>query len=289
MFTRSRLFIGMALLLSFIIVPAVFAGGWAVVVVDDLPVTAKAGETLTIGFTVLQHGRTPASGLTPTITFTLPKEEQFTVNAEGTDKAGHYSAIVTFPREGEWNWSIDAYSFPQAMPVISVAAPVAAVQPVDAKAIPSPILLRVAALAIGLVGLILLFRTKSRIAMAFTTVCLVVGVATFIPGVAVPKAEAQNDFPVKAADESSISQVELGRRLFIAKGCITCHFNSKAATSGYVTIDMGAPDLTEFSASPEVLRLRLKDPSSVKSDTEMPNLDLSEAEIEALIAFINSK
>lgn len=124
--------------------------------------------------------------------------------------------------------------------------------------------------------------------MAFTTVCLMVGFATFIPGVTVPKAEAQNDLPVKAADESFISQVELGRRLFIAKGCITCHVNSKAATSGYVTIDMGAPNLSTFSASPKTLFLRLKNPTSVKSDTQMPDLKLSEAEIEALIAFINS-
>jgi cytochrome c1 len=47
--------------------------------------------------------------------------------------------------------------------------------------------------------------------------------------------------------------------------------------------------LSNFSASPEALRLRLKDPASVKSDTWMPNLNLSDAEIEALIAFINSK
>ena len=52
---------------------------------------------------------------------------------------------------------------------------------------------------------------------------------------------------------------------------------------------MGAPNLSKFSASPEALRLRLKDPASVKSDTNMPNLDLAEDEIEALIAFINSK
>jgi cytochrome c1 len=33
----------------------------------------------------------------------------------------------------------------------------------------------------------------------------------------------------------------------------------------------------------------LKDPALVKSDTQMPNLNLAEDEIEALIAFINSK
>jgi cytochrome c peroxidase len=76
--------------------------------------------------------------------------------------------------------------------------------------------------------------------------------------------------------------VELGRDLFIAKGCITCHYNSRAGSSSeYWTIDMGAPDLSKFSANPEIIFMRLKDPSSVKSDTKMPNLDLKKAEIEA--------
>jgi hypothetical protein len=52
---------------------------------------------------------------------------------------------------------------------------------------------------------------------------------------------------------------------------------------------MGAPDLSNFSASPEVLRLRLQDPRLVNSNTQMPDLNLSDAEIEALIAFINFK
>ncbi len=58
----------------------------------------------------------------------------------------------------------------------------------------------------------------------------------------------------------------------------------------YWTMDVkGATNLSSFSASPEILRIRLKDPSAAKSDTQMPQLNLSEAEIEALIAFINSK
>ena len=51
---------------------------------------------------------------------------------------------------------------------------------------------------------------------------------------------------------------------------------------------MGAPNLSIFTASPEVLRIRLKNPRDAKSDTQMPDLGLSGAEIEALIAFINS-
>jgi cytochrome c2 len=99
-------------------------------------------------------------------------------------------------------------------------------------------------------------------------------------------AKAKSQF----STDASLSQVELGRRLFLAKGCITCHSNSKASgTTQYTTISMGAPDLSKFSASPEALRLRLQDPTQVKSDTMMPNLGLSGPEIEALIAFINSK
>jgi hypothetical protein len=52
---------------------------------------------------------------------------------------------------------------------------------------------------------------------------------------------------------------------------------------------MGAPNLTDYSAHPEVLYIRLKDPSAAKSDAKMPNLELKKAEIEALIAFINTK
>jgi len=37
-----------------------------------------------------------------------------------------------------------------------------------------------------------------------------------------------------------------------------------------------------------LLRIHLKNPADAKSDTQMPNLNLSEEEIEALIAFINS-
>jgi hypothetical protein len=56
-----------------------------------------------------------------------------------------------------------------------------------------------------------------------------------------------------------------------------------------LTIGNGAPDLSTYSAHPEVLFIRLKDPVAAKSDAKMPNLELKETEIEALIAFINSK
>jgi hypothetical protein len=102
--------------------------------------------------------------------------------------------------------------------------------------------------------------------------------------------EAQGKGSSELSVESSPAQIELGRQLFLAKGCITCHYNTRAADRDeYWTIDIGAPDLSNYSAHPEVLFIRLKDPVAAKSDAKMPNLELKETEIEALIAFINSK
>ena len=295
MFNRFRISIALALLLSIVLVIPAFAGGWAVITLDELPTGVVAGEPLTIGFTVLQHGKTPMDGLDPTITATLSKSETFVVYAEPDGEPGHYAATLTFPTEGNWNWSIRAFSMEQAMPALSVAAPIAAPvsqQPVAATAPISAVsIVRVLALVIGLAGLVVAYQRKSRLAVGLTAVCLLVGLGSFVTGSGVPESvEAQSKSAVEAASAPSISQVELGRQLFLAKGCITCHYNSRAASeSDYWTIDMGAPNLSKFSASPEALRLRLKDPASVKSDTQMPNLGLKETEIEALIAFINSK
>ena len=116
----------------------------------------------------------------------------------------------------------------------------------------------------------------------WTMLCLLVGVASFVTGSSLPvRVEAAN---------SSISQVELGRQLFIAKGCITCHVNTKASLgTEYWIIDMGAPNLSKFSADAGYLDKWLFNPSALKPATQMPNLHLSESERAALIAFINSK
>ncbi len=306
MFSRFRIALGLTLLLAFVFAVPVFAGGWAVITLDELPTGVVAGEPLTIGFTVLQHGKTPMTDLHPTITTNLYKEKEIVVNAEPEGKSGHYTATLTFPKEGKWRWSIQAFTMDQAMPVISVGAPVvvSASQPamkteLETASISPLLIVRVLALAIGLVGLVVAFRRKSRWAMALTAFCLLVGLASFITGTSQTLAlsrvegsgvEAQSKSSSEALSDIAISQIELGRQLFIAKGCITCHVNSKAArASEYWTIETGAPNLSKFSAHPDVLRMRLNDPSSVKSDTKMPKLELSDAEIEALIAFINSK
>jgi len=296
MFLRSRIAIGLALLLVLGLAIPVFAGGWAVVTLDELPSNVVAGEPLTIGFTVLQHGRTPLTNLEPTVTAKLSFAEKLVVYAGPEGKPGHYMATLTFPKEGKWEWSIQAFTMDQPMPVLTVAAPSAVsasrgVKTESADAIISPLwIVRMLALGIGLIGLVVAFRRKSRLAVALTAFCLLAGFALLMAGAGIASGLEAQSKSSEGLSESSPAQVELGRQLFIAKGCVTCHINTKIPRdmTGSITFGMGS-NLSNFSANAEVLRLRLKDPSSVKSDTQMPNLNLSDAEIEALIAFINSK
>ena len=296
---KFRIALGIALLLSLVVTIPAFAGGWAVITLDELPTDVVAGEPLTIGFTVLQHGITPMDGLAPIVTVTQLKGEQLAFRAESDDKPGHYTATLTFPQEGSWEWSIQAFSMDQRMPALNVAATAAVVAPVNEPvskaesklASLTPLLLfRALTFGVALIGLLFAFQRKSRLAGMVAGLSLVVGIGTFMMGSATPQVEAQSKSVSEISVESSPAQAELGRQLFIAKGCITCHYNDRAASRNeYWTIEMGAPDLSNYSSAPEILFIRLKDPASAKSDTKMPDLGLKETEIEALIAFINSK
>lgn len=299
MFYRSRIALVTALLLSLVFAVPALAGGWAVITLDELPTNVVSGEPLTIGFTVLQHGKTPMTDLSPIIVANLHKDTEFKVIAEAEGEPGHYTATLTFPKEGEWSWSIQAFTMDQKMPMLMVAAPAVAAPPVveETAAMPSAspmILVSAAVLALGLAGAVVGYRRKSRPVLALTALCLLAGVILLIAGAGATsevEAQAQSEVMIeKAEGEAALSQVEYGRQLFIAKGCITCHVNTRAASrSEYWTIEMGATNLSNFSASPEILFIRLKDPSAAKSDTQMPNLELKKEEIEALVAFINSR
>lgn len=298
MISKFRISLVLALALALALAIPALAGGWAVITLDELPAGVVAGEPFTVGFTVLQHGRTPMADLDPVIIARSGKEE-IKVFVKEQGKPGHYAVDMTLPSEGEWEWTIQAFSMEQKMPVLSVAAPAVAAanapevktQPVETTSVSPLMIVRALALGIGLIGLVFVFRKKSRFAVALTAFSLLVGVGSFMVGSNVPAVEAESAPSSKPARDASISQVELGQQLFVAKGCITCHVNTKVPNSSdYWTINPeGATDLSNFSGSPEILRIRLKDPSAAKSNTQMPQLILSEAEIEALIAFINSK
>lgn len=297
MVTRSYIAIGLALSFALILAIPVLAGGWAVITLDELPSNVMAGKQLTVGFTVLQHGKTPMTNLEPTVTLRSPSGEEIIVNAEAEGEAGHYTATLLFPDEGEWEWSIQAFTMDQPMPVLLVSAPGVAAAGESLKTEPistgifSLLIFRVLALGIGLISLVIAFHRRSRLAAALAALCLFIGVALLLAGAGrVSGLEAESAPSPDVSLNSDASQVEFGRQLFVAKGCVTCHMNSKIPRSmkGDFTVPIGT-DLSNFSANPEVLFMRLKDPASVKSDTQMPNLDLTKVEIEALVAFINSK
>jgi hypothetical protein len=93
-----------------------------------------------------------------------------------------------------------------------------------------------------------------------------------------------------------LSHVVRGMRLFTAKGCSGCHLWEELGR-------VYGPDLTGKRFAPEYLKRFLADPSITPVPKEvcsrdrsfcgspyaMPNLNLKDAEIEALITFINTK
>jgi len=89
----------------------------------------------------------------------------------------------------------------------------------------------------------------------------------------------------QAARSTPAAAAERGRMLFRNKGCVTCHANTRVeGESGLLAI---GPDLSTYSNAPDFLRAWLADPKALRPDTPMPDFDLTAAEIEDLIAFLN--
>lgn len=93
-----------------VLVPVASAGGWATVQLSDVPSDGmKAGTTMGIDITVLQHGRTPLEGVTPVFqVLDLSSGEVVrSVNGTPTGKPGVYHVDVSFPREGTFSYQVD--------------------------------------------------------------------------------------------------------------------------------------------------------------------------------------
>ncbi|MBI3958426.1 MAG: c-type cytochrome [Chloroflexi bacterium] len=94
----------------------------------------------------------------------------------------------------------------------------------------------------------------------------------------IPAAYAQ-DAPSSAAE---------GKRIFLAKGCWTCHHHAQVA--GSFSTNNG-PDLTTFAKDAEFLHAWLRNAEQLtKSRQEwwMPTLELSDNEIDALYLFLRA-
>jgi hypothetical protein len=284
------------------------AGGWATITVDEWPTQIVANEPVDIGFTVRQHGRDDRrlSGLSPTLTAkNTATGKSIVVNAKDEGAAGHYVALITFPEAGAWSWSIQAFSMDQPMPDLLVNEPAASVLSASPLA---PNLFALTALNIagfsftpailaGVLGLVfvclaigLAWRKRTRWALALVFVGLLAWGAGVASAASKPAGFAPpENKPVAGIVPAGkpVSQEEFGKILFVAKGCVTCHVNPRVEAAFIpFQVDVGK-NLTGYVASPEFLRIWLKDPKAVKPNTEMPNLELSQAEIEALIVFLN--
>jgi cytochrome c oxidase subunit 2 len=96
-----------------------------------------------------------------------------------------------------------------------------------------------------------------------------------------------------AANPSLISQ---GAQLFANGACVTCHTLRGTPAQAKV-----GPDLTHFGSRKTIaantlpndpqgnnLRKWLKNPQAVKPGNDMPNLNLSDQDVEALVAYLQS-
>ena len=112
---------------GFLTVGTAFAGGWAVTIIDKVPATFVAGETYEIGYTILQHGRTPANvdGTAILTQSASGTADRFPGKRDGSP--GHYVASVRFPGSGTFTWAVDQGGFAeQDLGPVEVVEPVAA-------------------------------------------------------------------------------------------------------------------------------------------------------------------
>jgi mono/diheme cytochrome c family protein len=83
-----------------------------------------------------------------------------------------------------------------------------------------------------------------------------------------------------------MSDLERGQRLFVAKGCVTCHTISAAAAG----TRLSAPELSKRAYPPDYLKRFLADPAiNPAARGRMPNLNLKEPEIAALASYLGKE
>ncbi|RPJ52190.1 MAG: hypothetical protein EHM21_00810 [Chloroflexi bacterium] len=288
------------------------AGGWVVITLDQLPADVIAGQPYSAGFMARQHGNTPFqvaemrieakhSATGQTVSF-LAKPDQ---------TPGHYTAELLFPAPGQWEWGIQSGLHPPVQPMPSVVVGDAAVENLaanSAQAAASPpedtgafVVPNLAAVLLGALavlalaaGLALILRGQSqkvaRVAGGgLIVLCgvLVYALLSTVNAQATARVSAIGSAQQNQAVPVTASDVETGRQLFIAKGCVVCHTNSHALkNSGEYGVTVG-PDLSNYDKPDGYLRTFLANPWNSNLDFPMPNLNLSEEEIEALVRFLN--
>lgn len=252
MFHRSLAGVLLVMLLCLLFVPPVLAGGWTVVTLQELPVQVQAGERITVTFLVQQHGRHPlqlSDGEVTIGAWQAAGDQVIQIEAKATNKPGYYAAEVIFPTDGVWQWEVRPGGFPPAaMPELTVAS----------SDLPPTLPLQPTSDPWG--------RWQQLLLQLFSAVRR--------------PAETGTVAPVDLRQDP----VAYGKALFVAKGCVTCHVHGQVATQ--FSVEMG-PNLSSYTVIPEYVSVWLRDPKAIKLATQMPQLPLQAAEIDALIAFLS--
>lgn len=86
----------------------------------------------------------------------------------------------------------------------------------------------------------------------------------------------------------TLTPYDRGHRLFVAKGCVTCHVHAAVEDSGPAGV---GPDLTVPRYDAKYLARLLDDPSilPVRGSFRMPDLGLAPPETEALVSFLTGR
>jgi cytochrome c2 len=129
---------------------------------------------------------------------------------------------------------------------------------------------------------------KVVVLLAAAVVLLVVSFLPW-PGESAPDGSATRSAGVAPAISSSPftgADAGRGQELFVAKGCLACHEHSAVERAAH--LPAVGPNLSYYhiKGNAEFLRQWLRDPPAMRPQTRMPNLNLSDQEIEDLIAFL---
>lgn len=282
--TPLLLLLLLAAVLAGLAVEPARAGCCLVLSVDELPRHVMAGESVTISYTArLVNGQGQVSyPAQETITAVhVETKAQLVVEAVPVEgEPGRFQATLVFPEAGQWQWQLG--NRPMA-PLMVQAAPAQAAPATESR--PPLALLPGTATAVGILGLLaaalfLWLRQRTLYRLAFLLLAAVVAIGSFVWQMAPGPVLAERETAVPA-----IAPEEMGEALFVAKGCVTCHRHDGITIMESVA-QIG-PDLTHYQGNPDFLRQWLSDPKAIRPETFMPNLDLSDAEIETLAAFLS--
>jgi hypothetical protein len=126
MLRRIAALIAATALLLVLAIPAM-AGGWAEIEADGQTTTPTEDTPFEVGFTVLQHGQTPAPWESATVHFTnAGTGEAFDIVATNDRADGHFVATATVPHAGYWSWqvrlgSLESQHIPVRMTVLTAS------------------------------------------------------------------------------------------------------------------------------------------------------------------------